>query len=199
MQELLKFSALRRFTKALSVALHERDPYTRFHCERVINLATEIGIACALPDHDLVLLGVSASFHDVGKIGIPDNVLLKPGKLDDDEWEIMKTHSERGERIMRATLLQDAPAVASVIRHHHEYFDGGGYPDGLAGDGIPMLSRILSMADSYDAMATVRAYHRPRTHNEIVEVMRSEVNRKFDPALFARFAAVIEKSPSRLK
>ncbi len=197
MQELLKFSALRRYTKALSVALHERDPYTRFHCERVINLATEIGIACELSDRELVLLGVGASFHDVGKIGIPDSVLLKPGKLDADEWEIMKTHSERGERIVRATMLADAPAVASIIRHHHEHVDGSGYPDGLSGDGIPLLSRILSIADSYDAMATVRAYHRPRGHEEVVAMIRAEVNTKFDPKVFERFAEVIAKSPSR--
>ncbi|HJV86473.1 MAG TPA: HD domain-containing phosphohydrolase [Noviherbaspirillum sp.] len=199
MQELLKFSALHRYTKALSVALHERDPYTRFHCERVINLATEVGIACKLADRELVLLGVSASFHDVGKIGIPDSVLRKPGKLDADEWEIMKTHSERGERILRATSLPDAPAVANIIRHHHEHFDGSGYPDALSGDGIPLLARILSMADSYDAMATVRAYHRPRTHEEILAAMRAEVGIKFDPSMFAHFEEVIEKSPSRTK
>lgn len=199
MEDLSKFNALRRFTQALAVALHERDPYTRYHCDRVINLATEIGAACQLSERDLAILSVSASFHDVGKIGIPDLVLLKPGKLDADEWEIMKTHSERGERILRATLLPHAETVADIIRHHHEHFDGGGYPDGLAEKKIPLLSRILAMADSYDAMATARAYHRARCHDEIVAILRSEVNTKFDPFVFECFAEAIRNSLSRAK
>ncbi|KIF80574.1 HD-GYP domain-containing protein [Noviherbaspirillum autotrophicum] len=197
MQDLSDFSASRRYTEALAVALHERDPYTSLHCDRVIALSMELGAACDLPGNELAMLAVSASFHDIGKIGIPDYVLRKPGGFTPDEWEIMKTHPARGERILRATMLPDAGMIGTVVRHHHEQFDGSGYPDGLAQHDIPLMSRILSVADSYDAMASSRVYHRKRTHDEVLAVMQTEVNRKFDPAVFEQFARVIERSASR--
>ena len=191
------FEALSQFTKALSVALHERDPYTRFHCERVDQLACEIGIACGLSAGEVTTLRISATLHDIGKIGIADSILLKPAGLDRDEWEEIKTHSERGQRIVCATLLPNADEIGVIIRHHHEYFNGAGYPDGLAGEDIPLLSRILSIADSYDAMATPRVYHRARSHEEIMEVLRSEENVKSDPFVFRKFAEIIERSACR--
>lgn len=192
------FSATRRYTEALSVALHERDPSTRFHCDRVVTLAMELGAACGLLEQELSMLEVGAAFHDIGKIGIPDSVLHKPGSFTPDEWEIMKTHSARGERILRATMLPDAGDIGVLIRHHHEHFDGSGYPDGLGGKDIPLLSRILSVADSYDAIATARVYHPKKTHEEIIATMYSEVNSKFDPSVFDQFTQVIECSDSRV-
>ncbi|MFI4939181.1 MAG: HD-GYP domain-containing protein [Burkholderiales bacterium] len=186
------------YTKALSVALHERDPHTRLHCDRVDMLACEIGLALELPESEIAVLRVSSAMHDVGKIGIPDMVLLKPASFDADEWEVMKTHCARGQRIVSATMLPDADKIGVIIRHHHEYFNGEGYPDGLAGEDIPLLSRILSIADSYDAMATPRVYHRARTHNEIMEVLHSEENIKTDPLIFRKFCEIIEKSPCKV-
>ncbi|MGE5648852.1 HD-GYP domain-containing protein [Noviherbaspirillum sp. UKPF54] len=197
MHDLSDFSASRRYTEALAVALHERDPYTSLHCDRVIALSMELGAACDLSRSELGMLAVSASFHDIGKIGIPDHVLRKPGGFTPEEWEIMKTHPARGERILRATLLPDAGAIGAVVRHHHEHFDGSGYPDGLARQEIPLMSRILSVADSYDAMASSRVYHHKRTHDEILAVMHTEVSSKFDPSVFEQFARVIERSASR--
>lgn len=191
------FGVTRRYMEALAVALQERDPDTRDHCDRVIALALELGAACDLSQIELSVLAVSASFHDIGKIGIPDHVLRKPSGFTSDEWTIMKTHSARGERILRATLLPHADAIGTVVRHHHEHFDGSGYPDGLARQEIPLMSRILSVADSYDAMASSRVYHHKRSHDEILAVMHTEVSSKFDPSVFEQFARVIERSASR--
>jgi HD-GYP domain-containing protein (c-di-GMP phosphodiesterase class II) len=199
MKDLTSFEALSRFTKALSVALHERDPYTRFHCDRVDRLACEIGIACGLSETELTTLRISSTLHDIGKIGVPDSILLKPAALDLDELEGIKTHPARGQRIISATLLPNAAEIGTIIRHHHECFNGEGYPDGLAGESIPLLSRILSIADSYDAMATPRVYQRAKNHAEIMQVMRSEENIKFDPFVFRKFAEIIEQSACRTR
>jgi len=199
MEDMTSFEALVRFIKSLSVALHERDPHTRFHCDRVGLLTCEIGIACDLSKADLTVLRISSALHDIGKIGIPDKILLKATSFDQDEWEIMKTHSARGQRIVDATLLTNSAEIGTIIRHHHEYFNGAGYPDGLAGESIPLLSRILSIADSYDAMATLRVYQRDRNHHEIMEVLRSEENIKFDPFVFRKFLEIIEQSSCRTR
>lgn len=187
-----------RYTKALSVALHERDPYTRLHCERVDLLVCETGAACGLSAAEIVTLRVAATLHDIGKIGIVDSILLKPASLDRDEFEQIKTHSARGQRIVAATMLPNSDEVAAVIRHHHEWFNGAGYPDGLAGERIPLLSRILSLADSYDAMATPRVYHGARNHADIMAVLRAEENIKSDPYVFGKFAVIIENSAYRI-
>jgi HD-GYP domain-containing protein (c-di-GMP phosphodiesterase class II) len=183
--------------ESLTVALDVRDSYTRAHCDRVVLLAIELGRACHLPAGDLGYLAICARFHDVGKIGVPDAVLLKPGKLTAEEWVLMKAHAELGERIFRAAILPDHEASADALRHHHESFDGSGYPDGFAGEAIPLLSRILLIADAYDAMTTTRPYHKARTHLEVMAILESESGTKFDPEILARFANMIENSPAR--
>ena len=182
---------------ALSVALEVRDAYTRSHCDRAVRLATELGNACNVLDAELDQLRVSARFHDIGKIGVPDGVLLKPGKLDADEWKIMMTHPSVGEQIFRSTRLQGNEEIASVIRHHHEAFDGSGYPDGLKGDDIPLLSRILLIVDGYDAMTTARPYSKARSHEQVMGILESEIGKKIDPEIFKTFSRLIEHSPVR--
>lgn len=189
-----KYSALYKYTKALSVALGYRDPLTRLHSERVLGLAEEIGTKCGLSRDELGILKISASFHDIGKIGIPDPVLRKPARFDEAEWEVMKRHSDMGAQIMAATELDGAQQAALVIRHHHENYDGTGYPDGLAGEEISICSRIVAIADSYDAMAVTRSYHRARTHAEIMTILHQETGGKHDPALMRVFCEVIETS-----
>jgi putative nucleotidyltransferase with HDIG domain len=191
------YRALHLYTRALSVALGYRDPYTRLHSDRVQALAEETGRRAGLDGDALAILRIGAAFHDIGKIGIRDRVLLKPAPLDDDESEEMRRHAEVGADIIRATGLDTADAVAGVIRHHHENWDGSGYPDGLAGEAIPVCSRIIGIADSYDAMSLTRAYHRARVHGEIVAILREESGRKHDPALLRIFLDVIETSPHR--
>lgn len=160
-------------------------------------LALELGIECGLTQAELDVLRIGARFHDIGKIGIPDHVLLKPGALNAEEWAMMKMHPVKGERLFRNTLHPQADMVADIIRHHHECFNGSGYPDGLSGNRIPLASRILLIADGYDAMSTARPYHHGRSHQEIMNIMADEEGIKTDPDLIKRFMCVIERSPAR--
>lgn len=188
------YPALIQFASALSIALKERDAYTRLHSDRVMSISIKIGERIGLPKSEHILLKMAAALHDIGKLGIPDEVLLKAGKLDEDELIIMKKHSERGEKIA-LTLEQDgADMVATAIRHHHENFDGSGYPDSLAGENIPIFARIITIADNYDAMVTRRVYQAAKSHNAVMDVMSSELGHKHDPILFAEFIKLIEKS-----
>ena len=191
------FNALLNYTRALSVALGYRDLLTRLHSERVRGLAEEIGLRCGLSKSEINALNIAASFHDIGKIGTPDHILLKPAQLDEAEWEIMKQHSEIGERIMASTELEGSQQAAILIRHHHEHYNGMGYPDKLSGENIPICSRIIAIADSYDAMAVTRPYHHARTHLEIMAILHEETGGKHDPELMRVFCAIIESSKFR--
>lgn len=191
-------SALSRLAHVLGAALHERDAYTRLHGDRVAQVADALGRRIGLDTQDLGRLKAAALLHDVGKIGIPDEVLLNPGTLDPAQRTIMRSHAARGEKILRTIAGEDAQRVAEAVRHHHEEFDGNGYPDNLAGEAIPVLSRIISIVDNYDAMASQRVYHSPRDHEYILGVMHQENEQKHDPYLFSKFLDVIERSPLRV-
>jgi HD-GYP domain-containing protein (c-di-GMP phosphodiesterase class II) len=186
--------ALYGYTKVLSVALGYRDLLTRLHSERVLGLSEAIGVCCGLSKEDLGILTIAASLHDIGKIGIPDHILLKPSPLDESEREEIKQHSEIGQRILAATELQGAQQASLVIRHHHEHYNGLGYPDGLSGEAISICSRIISIADSYDAMAVTRSYHHAKTHLEIMAILHRETGKKHDPELMRIFSEIIESS-----
>jgi len=186
-----------RETAALLRALRERDENTSVHSDRTCALAIETGRVCGLSSRELSVLRWAAALHDVGKIGIPDRVLLKPGRFDDEEMAIMRTHPRRGHDIVAAVPDKDMSAIAVVVLHHHEAFDGGGYPDGLKGEAIPVLARILAVVDSYDAIATVRPYHAARSHDQVMKMLHDEQDRKFDPHVLAAFARTIESSQYR--
>ncbi len=195
----LIFNSLLKYTKALSVALGYRDFLTQLHSERVQVLSADIGKYCGLTHQEIDALVVTASFHDIGKIGIPDHILLKPSKFDEAEWETMKQHSEIGQKIMESTELDGSKQVAQFIRHHHEYYNGWGYPDKVSGENIPIFSRIISIADSYDAMAETRSYHNARTHPEIMVILHKETGEKHDPELMQVFCKIIESSQFKAK
>ena len=188
------YDILFRNTKALSIALGYRDLMTRLHSERVQGLSEEIGVRYGLNEEKLSALRMSSSFHDIGKIGTPDYILLKTEQFNEDEWKVMKQHPEIGERIVLSTELEGSQMAALAIRHHHEHFDGDGYPDRLSGAEIPICSRIISIADSYDAMAVTRSYHKARPHSEIMEILRAETGKKHDPQLMKIFVDFIEDS-----
>ncbi len=177
-------------TKALVCALRHRDNHTQLHSERVVELAGTLGRACGLSMLELSRLHAAACFHDVGKIGIPDEILLKPDRLRPEEWEVMQTHSEKGEDIVRNLVIDDSATIAKAVRHHHENYDGTGYPDALAGESIPIYSRIISVCDSYDAMMETRPYHLARSHAEAISVMFEEVN-KYDPWIIEKFEKIV--------
>lgn len=188
------FASLYKYTKALAVALGYRDLLTRLHSERVLALSEALGICCGLSSTELEILKLSASFHDIGKIGVEDRILMKSSSLDDEEWDKMRQHAEIGEKILLATELEGSQQAAGIVRHHHEHYDGSGYPDKLAGEDIPVYSRIISIADSYDAMAVTRSYHRQRGHSSIMEILRQETGVKHDPQLMRLFSELIQDS-----
>ncbi|MEW5903879.1 MAG: HD domain-containing phosphohydrolase [Pseudomonadota bacterium] len=189
--------ALYAYTKALAVALDYRDQPTYLHSERVGDLATALAIHLGLSGIDIEAIHIAAAFHDIGKIGVPDHILMKPAALDQGEWEIMKQHAAIGEQIIHATGISAAERASHVIRHHHEHFDGSGYPDGLQGTHIPICSRIISLVDSYDAMAVTRRYHSARSHDEIMAILHDEIGFKHDPALMQDFCRTIESDEFR--
>lgn len=184
-------------TRSLTVALSERDHNTRLHSDRVVRLSAELGCHLHLSEHELAVLAMGAQFHDIGKIGIPDSILGKSTAFEQHEWAVMKQHPLIGERIILAIGAEHSPAIAQVVRHHHENFDGSGYPDGLTGTNIPLFSRIISLADNYDAMAVARPYHTARRHQEVMDILISEGGVKHDPDLLRIFCTVIEKSKMR--
>ncbi len=182
---------------ALFTGLGDRDLYSAEHCKRTTALATELGRRCGLSDHQLDLLLAAASVHDIGKIGIPDSVLLKRGRLTSKEWTVMKTHAEIGSNLLAVFPVKDMDQVVAAVRHHHEGFDGKGYPDGLAGESIPVMARIISLADAYDAMATTRPYQQARDHGSIMEILHGENGGHYDPWMRDKFTQLIERSPYR--
>ena len=181
----------------LDVVLNARDSYTHAHCSRVEGLSLALGVRCGLDETELELLRIASMLHDIGKIGIPDSILLKPGSFTADEWAIMKTHAAIGQDFCDAMPHEESRAVGRIVRHHHEFIDGSGYPDGLVGDAIPIASRIIAIADGYDAMRTTRPYHRSRSHEEVMEVLTSEAGHRADPEVFREFEHVIEHSEYR--
>lgn len=184
-------------SRALGVALHERDRYTKSHSRRVAGVSRLIGLACHLDQAELSVLELGAFFHDIGKIGIPDHILLKPENFTREEMEVMKSHSIKGEGIVRELKLNSGDQVARAVRHHHEFFNGDGYPDGLRGEDIPLFSRIISVADSYDAMINQRPYQEARPVQVVLDIMTSEAGTKLDPYLVQKLQRLVEQGVDR--
>jgi putative nucleotidyltransferase with HDIG domain len=186
----------RQVVSALIEAVEAKDPYTRGHSDRVRAISVDIGRELDLPAADLDNLAWAAVLHDVGKIGVPDAVLCKPGPLTRDEYTFIKVHSERGCEILRHIdrLQQCVP----IVRHHHERFTGGGYPQGISGRAIPLGARIIAVADTYDAMTSSRAYRAGRSHGEAVAEIRRVSGTQLDPQVVDAFLRVCERTPSWL-
>ncbi len=189
--------------EGLTATVDARDTYTAGHSRRVQELALEIGREIGLSAPELEVLGYAALFHDIGKLAIPDTILLKPGTLDDHEMAIMRAHAEEGAVIVsRLGFLADS---VPAIRHHHEHWNGGGYPDGLASVDIPVGARIVHVADAIDSMLTTRVYRAGRTIEATMEELRACAGTQFCPrtteaalAVLGRFHGVDEKSSHRL-
>ncbi len=158
---------------SLALSIEAKDPYTEGHCERLSKYSVAMADRLHLPDELRVALRRAGIVHDIGKIGVPEHILVKPGPLTAAEWKIMKQHPVVGERI--CSPLKSFRLVLPVIRHHHEKLDGSGYPDGLKGDQIPSTARILQTVDIYDALTTERPYRNPLQPQEALAVMREEV------------------------
>ena len=190
----LKENVICECSKALLLALGQKDEHTQLHSERVVELSSEVGIALKLDEVQIKTLRISAAFHDIGKIGVPDKILLKPSSFNDEEWEIMKKHSINSETLVNSMHFENSDIIAKSVRHHHEYYNGNGYPDKLKGEDIPIYARIISLADSYDAIASPRPYHNKRSHSEIMEILEEENGTKHDPEIFKVFKKIIQIS-----
>lgn len=179
--------------KALASAVDAKDPYTARHSMRVTRLSMILADAVSLTSDEKYVLELSAWMHDVGKIGVPDHLLTKSSRLTPEEFEVMKVHAVKGGEIVGQ--IEELIRVADVIRHHHERLDGQGYPDGLRGEAIPLLSRIIFIADSFEAMTSDRSYRRGPGRERAFTELRRHAGTQFDPILVAAFISKMEAMP----
>jgi response regulator RpfG family c-di-GMP phosphodiesterase len=175
--------------QSLAKSIQARDHYTEEHSVRVMNLATKIAEVMDCTSGEIESLRIAATLHDVGKIAIPDNILLKPGRLTDEEFDIIKNHPVVGENILKPLPILDTERL--IIRHHHERWDGKGYPDGLCASDIPFLSRILTAVDSYDAMTNNRPYRKAMERDDALDELRRNIHRQFDEEIVNCFIRIL--------
>ncbi len=185
---------LEKFALILANTLEAKDLSTHLHCERLVEYADEVGHALALPPEERETLRLGACLHDIGKIGVPD-VLLQTGRrgLDEEEWLVLKRHAEIG-----ASILEDIEGwteVRRIVRHHHERYDGNGYPDNLRGMMIPLGARVVSVVDAFDVMTSGRPYSPPRPPEAAVAELVRQRGVQFDPDVVDAFLEVLERSP----
>ena len=181
----------------LAGAVDEKDPYTRGHSDRVTRYSLLIAKEMGLPETFLETLQISAQLHDVGKIGIEDHILKKPGALTAEEFEVMKTHTTKGANILRpVTQLAE---MLPGIELHHEALDGRGYPYGLEGDQIPLLARVIAVGDTFDALTTNRPYQKEHTPEQALQIIRNLAGKRLDPAAVAALLAVYERGEIKIQ
>jgi putative two-component system response regulator len=176
----------------LSRAAEFRDPETGAHIQRMSNYSHLIAQQLRLPLEEQELILRASPMHDIGKIAIPDSILLKPGKLDEAEFTLMKTHAEKGWEILRGSTSQLLDVAAVIARSHHEKFDGSGYPQGLKGEDIPLHGRIVSVADVFDALTSERPYKKAWEIERSVDFLQSGAGAHFDPLCVAAFLSRID-------
>ena len=174
----------------LASAIEARDPSTEGHCDRLAVYGGRLAERLGLSPDQVEACRIGGIVHDMGKISVPDDVLLKAGPLTEEEWEIMKQHTVKGEEICRG--LKSFKDVLPIIRNHHEKSDGSGYPDGLKGDDIPLNARVLQIVDVYDSLTTARPYKPAYSQEEAIEIIREEVERGWwDPDIAEQFIEMI--------
>jgi len=181
----------------LAGAVDEKDPYTRGHSDRVTRYSLLIAKELGLPASFMETLQISAQLHDVGKIGIEDHILKKPGALTEEEFEVMKTHTTKG-----ANILRPVPQLAEMlpgIELHHEALDGRGYPYGLKGEQIPLLARVIAVADTFDALTTNRPYQQAHTPEQALEIIKNIAGKRLDPEAVNALLAVYERGEIRIQ
>ncbi|MBU1924024.1 MAG: HD domain-containing protein, partial [Candidatus Omnitrophica bacterium] len=179
-----------RMVQAMVRSLEAKDPYTRGHSDRVSELSYEIAIKMGIAPKEAELLKKAAQMHDIGKLGMHDDILHKKSDLSEGEWDIVRKHPEVGEEILKPVFL-DAQML-SVIRSHHEHYDGTGYPDGLKADDTTIFAQIVSVADVYDAMTSDRSYHAASTKEEALAKIKAGSGTQFNPAVVQALIKILE-------
>lgn len=175
---------------ALAQTVEQRDKETGNHCQRLAALSVALGSAIGLPEDDLLALYRGGFLHDIGKVAVPDSILFKRGELTPEEWAVMRSHTWTGEQICRP--MRSLKPVLPIIRNHHERWDGSGYPDGLKGEDIPLLARILQLADIFDALTSQRSYKEAFSVDEAIRQLRQEADMGWrDPELVSVFCEVV--------
>jgi putative two-component system response regulator len=176
---------------SLALTIEARDPYTDRHCQRLAVYATEFGQQLGLDAHHIEALRKGGYLHDLGKIGVPDAILLKPGPLTADEFAVMQQHPITGDRLCGE--LRALRHVRPIVRHHHERLNGEGYPDRLHGSAVPVLAQIMGIVDTFDALTTTRPYRKARSTTQAFEQLDSDVKKGWrDGALVGEFIALVE-------
>lgn len=181
-------SGLLRSLLLMAWMVEARDPYTGGHLWRVARLSEVLAEAAGLPDREVQRIALAAFLHDIGKIGVPDAILRKPGKLDEAEYQAIKQHPDIGLRLLQPHPLADM--ALSVVYHHHEMPDGKGYPMGLSGQDIPLDARLVGICDAFDAMTSSRPYRQGMPVDRALVIIEEALGRQFDPALGALFVAL---------
>ena len=175
---------------SLARSIEGKDPHTHGHCERLSEYSTRLGEYLGLPEDQITALRRGGVVHDIGKVAVPDAILLKPGRLTEEEWKVMREHPTVGERI--CAPLKSFRLVLPIIRHHHEKYDGSGYPDGLRGDTIPVAARVLQIVDVYDALTNERPYKKAFSTADALQTMKEEVAKGWwDPQIFDQFNQLV--------
>ncbi len=176
---------------ALVAAVEAKDPYTRGHTQRIAELSTLIGQELGLSQDELQVINQSAILHDIGKIGVPDAILNKPGALTVAEFALIKEHPVRGYEIVKG--VHSLKRELGGIRWHHERLDGSGYPDQLKGAAIPLIARIIAVADVYDALTTLRSYRTATTPAEALAILRADAGIKLDATVIAALERLLDR------
>lgn len=187
-----RVSILTKTIQALIAALEAKDSYTSGHSVRVARYARLIGEALKLTDDKLFTLELSAQLHDIGKIGMPDNILNKTSSLEEREYQIAREHPQVGSNIVGK--IDELREVAAIIRHHHERYDGTGYPDGLAGEAIPLMSRIITLTDAYESIISTRSYSIPKDKGAALAELEKNAGSQFDPKLTVLFSQLMQSA-----
>lgn len=183
--------------RALANSIEARDFYTRGHSERVTEFSVKIARAMGMNDEKLEKIRYAALLHDIGKINVPEDILHKPGKLTDEEYNIMKQHPVQGAKILRP--VEEFREILPFLYHHHERYDKKGYPTGLGGQEIPLGARILAVADSFDAMTSDRPYRKGMEIDKAIDELERNKNSQFDPEIVDVFVKIIKNDGEWLK